>query len=132
MRESGECEITPSTDVKYPQGSITSPHNQWLLIGVEPGDMGVPCALMVRVAGGGSSSCWGVSGAAPAAGVFFGATQSALNSWVSGSPSGAAVTQGWLQLTLVPTRRDISKPRTQFPVRLAVPLRTEPCVQLLG
>lgn len=36
MRESGECEITPSTDVKYPQGSITSLHNQWLLIGVDP------------------------------------------------------------------------------------------------
>ncbi|NXT75898.1 ERN1 endoribonuclease, partial [Zapornia atra] len=33
MRESGECEITPSTDVKYPQGSITSLHNQWFLIG---------------------------------------------------------------------------------------------------
>ncbi|NXC46870.1 ERN1 endoribonuclease, partial [Penelope pileata] len=33
MRESGECEITPSTDVKYPQGSVTSPHTQWLLIG---------------------------------------------------------------------------------------------------
>ncbi|NXF98279.1 ERN1 endoribonuclease, partial [Eubucco bourcierii] len=33
MRESGECEITPSTDVKYPQGSIASPRNQWLLIG---------------------------------------------------------------------------------------------------
>uniref|UniRef100_A0A8C3KAZ1 Serine/threonine-protein kinase/endoribonuclease IRE1 n=1 Tax=Calidris pygmaea TaxID=425635 RepID=A0A8C3KAZ1_9CHAR len=33
MRESGECEITPSTDVKYPQGSITALHNQWLLIG---------------------------------------------------------------------------------------------------
>uniref|UniRef100_A0A8C5T7T7 non-specific serine/threonine protein kinase n=1 Tax=Malurus cyaneus samueli TaxID=2593467 RepID=A0A8C5T7T7_9PASS len=33
MRESGECEITPSTNVKYPQGSITSLHNQWLLIG---------------------------------------------------------------------------------------------------
>ncbi|NXW01456.1 ERN1 endoribonuclease, partial [Fregetta grallaria] len=33
MRESGECEITPSTDVKYPQGSITLLHNQWLLIG---------------------------------------------------------------------------------------------------
>ncbi|NXX12281.1 ERN1 endoribonuclease, partial [Podargus strigoides] len=33
VRESGECEITPSTDVKYPQGSITSLHNQWLLIG---------------------------------------------------------------------------------------------------
>uniref|UniRef100_A0A8C3K9T4 Serine/threonine-protein kinase/endoribonuclease IRE1 n=1 Tax=Calidris pygmaea TaxID=425635 RepID=A0A8C3K9T4_9CHAR len=32
MRESGECEITPSTDVKYPQGSITALHNQWLLI----------------------------------------------------------------------------------------------------
>uniref|UniRef100_A0A8C3VCI0 non-specific serine/threonine protein kinase n=1 Tax=Catharus ustulatus TaxID=91951 RepID=A0A8C3VCI0_CATUS len=32
MRESGECEITPSTNVKYPQGSITSLHNQWLLI----------------------------------------------------------------------------------------------------
>ncbi|NXU82329.1 ERN1 endoribonuclease, partial [Xiphorhynchus elegans] len=33
LRESGECEITPSTDVKYPQGSITELHNQWLLIG---------------------------------------------------------------------------------------------------
>ncbi|XP_054036693.1 serine/threonine-protein kinase/endoribonuclease IRE2 [Dryobates pubescens] len=33
MRESGECEITPSTEVKYPQGSIASPRNQWLLIG---------------------------------------------------------------------------------------------------
>uniref|UniRef100_A0A8D0GYV6 non-specific serine/threonine protein kinase n=1 Tax=Sphenodon punctatus TaxID=8508 RepID=A0A8D0GYV6_SPHPU len=33
LRESGECEITPSTDVKYPQGSITSPHRQWLLLG---------------------------------------------------------------------------------------------------
>uniref|UniRef100_A0A803XSD1 Serine/threonine-protein kinase/endoribonuclease IRE1 n=1 Tax=Meleagris gallopavo TaxID=9103 RepID=A0A803XSD1_MELGA len=33
MRESGECEITPSTDVKYPQDSITALHNQWLLIG---------------------------------------------------------------------------------------------------
>ncbi|XP_019397368.1 PREDICTED: serine/threonine-protein kinase/endoribonuclease IRE2 isoform X1 [Crocodylus porosus] len=33
MRESGECEITPSTDVKYPQGSTSSLHNQWLLIG---------------------------------------------------------------------------------------------------
>ncbi|NXH90255.1 ERN1 endoribonuclease, partial [Edolisoma coerulescens] len=33
MRESGECEIMPSTNVKYPQGSITSLHNQWLLIG---------------------------------------------------------------------------------------------------
>lgn len=36
MRESGECEITPSTDVKYPQGSITSMRNQWLLIGADP------------------------------------------------------------------------------------------------
>ncbi|XP_030339135.1 serine/threonine-protein kinase/endoribonuclease IRE2 isoform X2 [Strigops habroptila] len=33
MRESGECEITPSTDVKYPQGSIAALRNQWLLIG---------------------------------------------------------------------------------------------------
>ncbi|NXH21912.1 ERN1 endoribonuclease, partial [Bucco capensis] len=33
LRESGECEITPSTQVKYPQGSITELHNQWLLIG---------------------------------------------------------------------------------------------------
>ncbi|KAM9372405.1 LOW QUALITY PROTEIN: serine/threonine-protein kinase/endoribonuclease IRE2 [Phaethornis superciliosus] len=33
VRDSGECEITPSTEVKYPQGSITSLHNQWLLIG---------------------------------------------------------------------------------------------------
>uniref|UniRef100_F7CBH6 non-specific serine/threonine protein kinase n=1 Tax=Ornithorhynchus anatinus TaxID=9258 RepID=F7CBH6_ORNAN len=33
LRESGECEITPSTDVKYPHGSITFLSNQWLLIG---------------------------------------------------------------------------------------------------
>ncbi|NWJ11629.1 ERN1 endoribonuclease, partial [Crypturellus undulatus] len=33
VSESGECEITPSTDVKYPQGSVTALHNQWLLIG---------------------------------------------------------------------------------------------------
>ncbi|XP_074866991.1 serine/threonine-protein kinase/endoribonuclease IRE2 isoform X2 [Carettochelys insculpta] len=33
VRESGECEITPSTDVKYPQGSMSSLHNEWLLIG---------------------------------------------------------------------------------------------------
>lgn len=65
MRESGECEITPSTDVKYPQGSITSPHNQWLLIGVDPEDTGVPCTLMLGVSGGGSHSCWGVLGGSP-------------------------------------------------------------------
>ncbi len=28
-----ECEITPSTDVKYPPGSSNSLQNQWLLIG---------------------------------------------------------------------------------------------------
>uniref|UniRef100_A0A8C0HK28 Serine/threonine-protein kinase/endoribonuclease IRE1 n=1 Tax=Chelonoidis abingdonii TaxID=106734 RepID=A0A8C0HK28_CHEAB len=33
VRESGECEITPSTDVKYPQGSMSSLHNEWLLVG---------------------------------------------------------------------------------------------------
>lgn len=33
VRESGECEITPSTDVKYPQGSSSPLHNEWLLIG---------------------------------------------------------------------------------------------------
>ncbi|XP_039631804.1 serine/threonine-protein kinase/endoribonuclease IRE1 isoform X2 [Polypterus senegalus] len=34
MRESGGCEITPSTNVKYPEGSSTSViHNHWLLIG---------------------------------------------------------------------------------------------------
>ncbi|XP_006005731.1 serine/threonine-protein kinase/endoribonuclease IRE1 [Latimeria chalumnae] len=32
VRESGECEITPSTDVKYPQGTIYL-QKQWLLIG---------------------------------------------------------------------------------------------------
>ncbi|KAJ8363964.1 hypothetical protein SKAU_G00127950 [Synaphobranchus kaupii] len=32
-RERGECEITPSTDVKYPPGSTQSLHNHWLLIG---------------------------------------------------------------------------------------------------
>ncbi|XP_076846149.1 serine/threonine-protein kinase/endoribonuclease IRE1 [Brachyhypopomus gauderio] len=30
---SGECDITPSTDVKYPPGSTNPLHNQWLLIG---------------------------------------------------------------------------------------------------
>ncbi|XP_053132408.1 serine/threonine-protein kinase/endoribonuclease IRE2 [Hemicordylus capensis] len=33
LQKSGECEITPSTDVRYPQGSLTVPHSQWLLIG---------------------------------------------------------------------------------------------------
>ncbi|MGH0117024.1 UNVERIFIED_CONTAM: hypothetical protein FKN15_024969 [Acipenser sinensis] len=34
VRVEGECAITPSTDVKYPQGSTTTNiHNQWLLIG---------------------------------------------------------------------------------------------------
>ncbi|NXT20034.1 ERN2 endoribonuclease, partial [Syrrhaptes paradoxus] len=36
MRESGECEITPSTDVKYPQGSVAALRSQWLLIGADP------------------------------------------------------------------------------------------------
>uniref|UniRef100_A0A8C2D808 non-specific serine/threonine protein kinase n=1 Tax=Cyprinus carpio TaxID=7962 RepID=A0A8C2D808_CYPCA len=31
-----ECEITPSTDVKYPPGSSSSLQNQWLLIGCRP------------------------------------------------------------------------------------------------
>uniref|UniRef100_A0A8B9RBQ6 Serine/threonine-protein kinase/endoribonuclease IRE1 n=1 Tax=Astyanax mexicanus TaxID=7994 RepID=A0A8B9RBQ6_ASTMX len=31
-----ECEITPSTDVKYPPGSPNPLQNQWLLIGVQP------------------------------------------------------------------------------------------------
>ncbi|KAM3865151.1 serine/threonine-protein kinase/endoribonuclease IRE1 [Diretmus argenteus] len=33
VRERGECEITPSTDVRYPQGSTNSRQNHWLLIG---------------------------------------------------------------------------------------------------
>ncbi|KAJ0033570.1 hypothetical protein NQD34_000677 [Periophthalmus magnuspinnatus] len=33
VRERGECEITPSTDVRYLPGSTTSPKNHWLLIG---------------------------------------------------------------------------------------------------
>uniref|UniRef100_A0AAX7TTI5 non-specific serine/threonine protein kinase n=1 Tax=Astatotilapia calliptera TaxID=8154 RepID=A0AAX7TTI5_ASTCA len=33
VRERGECEITPSTDVRYPPGSINSQKNHWLLIG---------------------------------------------------------------------------------------------------
>ncbi|KAJ8284060.1 hypothetical protein COCON_G00029100 [Conger conger] len=33
VRERGECEITPSTDVKYPPGTTQSLQNQWLLIG---------------------------------------------------------------------------------------------------
>ncbi|XP_029433055.1 serine/threonine-protein kinase/endoribonuclease IRE2 [Rhinatrema bivittatum] len=33
LKESGECEITPSTDVRYPQGSVISFQNQWLLVG---------------------------------------------------------------------------------------------------
>lgn len=33
VRERGACEITPSTDVRYPPGSINSLKNHWLLIG---------------------------------------------------------------------------------------------------
>ncbi|XP_034044117.1 serine/threonine-protein kinase/endoribonuclease IRE1 [Thalassophryne amazonica] len=33
MRERGECEITPSTDVRYPAGTLKSQQNHWLLIG---------------------------------------------------------------------------------------------------
>ncbi|XP_029013288.1 serine/threonine-protein kinase/endoribonuclease IRE1 [Betta splendens] len=33
LRERGECEITPSTDVRYPPGSTQSRINHWLLIG---------------------------------------------------------------------------------------------------
>ncbi|XP_041839499.1 serine/threonine-protein kinase/endoribonuclease IRE1 isoform X2 [Melanotaenia boesemani] len=33
VSEKGECEITPSTDVRYPPGSTNSKKNQWLLIG---------------------------------------------------------------------------------------------------
>ncbi|KAM9857448.1 serine/threonine-protein kinase/endoribonuclease IRE1 [Aulostomus maculatus] len=33
VRERGECEITPSTDVRYPPGSTNSQRNQWLIIG---------------------------------------------------------------------------------------------------
>uniref|UniRef100_A0A665UEW9 Serine/threonine-protein kinase/endoribonuclease IRE1 n=1 Tax=Echeneis naucrates TaxID=173247 RepID=A0A665UEW9_ECHNA len=33
VKEPGECEITPSTDVRYPPGSTNSQRNHWLLIG---------------------------------------------------------------------------------------------------
>ncbi|KAJ7305837.1 hypothetical protein JRQ81_010203 [Phrynocephalus forsythii] len=33
LQKSGELEITPSTDVRYPHGSVLAPHSQWLLIG---------------------------------------------------------------------------------------------------
>ncbi|XP_068178485.1 serine/threonine-protein kinase/endoribonuclease IRE1 [Antennarius striatus] len=33
VRERGACEITPSTDVRYPPGSSSSRRNHWLLIG---------------------------------------------------------------------------------------------------
>uniref|UniRef100_A0A8C4FCN3 Serine/threonine-protein kinase/endoribonuclease IRE1 n=1 Tax=Dicentrarchus labrax TaxID=13489 RepID=A0A8C4FCN3_DICLA len=33
VRERGACEITPSTDVRYPPGSSNSQKNHWLLIG---------------------------------------------------------------------------------------------------
>ncbi|XP_069503493.1 serine/threonine-protein kinase/endoribonuclease IRE2 [Ambystoma mexicanum] len=33
LKETAECDITPSTNVRYPQGSVVSIHNQWLLIG---------------------------------------------------------------------------------------------------
>uniref|UniRef100_A0AAQ6AJK9 Serine/threonine-protein kinase/endoribonuclease IRE1 n=1 Tax=Amphiprion ocellaris TaxID=80972 RepID=A0AAQ6AJK9_AMPOC len=33
VRKRGECEITPSTDVRYPPGSTNSRKNHWLLIG---------------------------------------------------------------------------------------------------
>ncbi|XP_036595234.1 serine/threonine-protein kinase/endoribonuclease IRE2 [Trichosurus vulpecula] len=33
LSDSGEREVTPSTDVRYPPGSITALHSSWLLIG---------------------------------------------------------------------------------------------------
>ncbi|XP_045569396.1 serine/threonine-protein kinase/endoribonuclease IRE1 [Salmo salar] len=33
VREKGECEIIPSTDIRYPPGSTNTLNNQWLLIG---------------------------------------------------------------------------------------------------
>lgn len=33
VRQQGECEITPSTDIRYPPGSTYSRKNHWLLIG---------------------------------------------------------------------------------------------------
>ncbi|XP_069386162.1 serine/threonine-protein kinase/endoribonuclease IRE1 [Paralichthys olivaceus] len=33
VREGGECEITPSTDIHYPPGTTNSQKNHWLLIG---------------------------------------------------------------------------------------------------
>uniref|UniRef100_A0A8C7HVR1 non-specific serine/threonine protein kinase n=1 Tax=Oncorhynchus kisutch TaxID=8019 RepID=A0A8C7HVR1_ONCKI len=38
VREEGECEIIPSTDVRYPPGSTNTLNNQWLLIGNYPPD----------------------------------------------------------------------------------------------
>lgn len=78
MRESGECEITPSTDVKYPQGSITSMRNQWLLIGVDPrrapGDgvralRGVAAARLRFIPRDRDGSAWGHSPTPPHRGV---------------------------------------------------------------
>lgn len=78
MRESGECEITPSTDVKYPQGSITSMRNQWLLIGVDPrrapGDgvralRGMAAARLRFIPRDRDGSAWGHSPTPPHRGV---------------------------------------------------------------
>ncbi|KAJ6653925.1 hypothetical protein lerEdw1_007683 [Lerista edwardsae] len=33
LQRSGRWEITPSTEVRYPQGSVTLSHSQWLLLG---------------------------------------------------------------------------------------------------
>ncbi|XP_077173197.1 serine/threonine-protein kinase/endoribonuclease IRE2 isoform X3 [Paroedura picta] len=33
LQKSGECKITPSTEVRYPKGSVTVPPSQWMLIG---------------------------------------------------------------------------------------------------
>uniref|UniRef100_A0A672ZXL6 Serine/threonine-protein kinase/endoribonuclease IRE1 n=1 Tax=Sphaeramia orbicularis TaxID=375764 RepID=A0A672ZXL6_9TELE len=41
VRERGECEITPSTDVRYPPGSTNSRKNQWLLIGKSTNSSGL-------------------------------------------------------------------------------------------
>uniref|UniRef100_A0A8C1VS89 Serine/threonine-protein kinase/endoribonuclease IRE1 n=1 Tax=Cyprinus carpio TaxID=7962 RepID=A0A8C1VS89_CYPCA len=41
-----ECEITPSTDVKYPPGSSSSLQNQWLLIGMSNSSMLIGCRPM--------------------------------------------------------------------------------------
>lgn len=128
MRESGECEIMPSTDVKYPQGSITSLRNQWLLIGGDlQGTWAFPASWLPEGASGFGPNCWCVLGDSPICSAWGRVKDQGCD-----SPSRIAVALAWgrLQPVLVPLSPggDPLKQGSRLAVVAAVPLCAVPGV----